>query len=204
MEADFPDIHINTKCFSNLSTSSSLVTFSISMHRKPSFVLHHLPCNSQHPIACKLGIFTGEAKGSLALCTEEGNYNDCIAKASSFLEIAGYPARTLPSLSLDQQLRQSYLDRASSSAPALDPVKDTVFLILDFTENMALCLPRLFRETLCEAIRLRLVMACGMKPNSMRLLYAMNWPHGQRPYILGRVCKSFSLFSMFAHIAWVG
>ena len=97
------------------------------------------------------------------------------------LEIAGYPRHCFDNPGYNQMQRSTILE-APPKTRDQGPKRNLCFLSLDYTEAArSLGLPRVFKNTVGACIDIRLIMAWGMKPNSMRQLYAMNWPYGQRP-----------------------
>ena len=162
---------------------NNTVGFSFSMFRKPNFRAHYLSGLSNHPNSHKKSIFKCECNRALVCSSESVGYDSSISDITRYLADCGYP--TLVGPEFDEQHRQNILAKLRlRSKPQGQNGKrgfdDKVFIVMPFSPCVKhLGIQSCFRKHL-SFTNLELTLAWTVKPNSMRLLYRLNWPYEHR------------------------
>jgi len=117
----------------HIDNNGGQVSLSFSMLRKPNFRLHYLNIFSNHPVACKSGIFAGEAKRALVLCLREQHYRHCIERLTESVDKSGFPkelskAPLHPTAAREQFLHGKAKERTKSQK---------LYLVLPFSRGVS-------------------------------------------------------------------
>ena len=155
------------------------------MFRKPNFRAHYLSGLSNHPSSHTKSILKCECNRALVCSSESGEYDSSTSDIIRYLADCGYPTFAVPKF--DDQHRQSILAKLRlrlRSEPQGNNgdrgFDDKVFIVMPFSPCVKyLRIRSSFRKHL-SFTNLELTLAWTVKPNSMRLLYRLNWPYEHR------------------------
>jgi len=155
-----------------------LATFVTGLYRKPNFRRHYLSALSMHPLANKCDIFDCESMRALLCLSDRSDFDIAITNFDSFLQNAGYPARSIAGY--DLAARSQPLAKIRSRVPAngsnTNKMKRNITLVLPYVQQVArLGLHSLWLEHFGSVIPLGFRVVFSVQPNAMRNLYCLNW-----------------------------
>ena len=162
---------------------------------KPNCKPQYLSYHSQHPEACKMGIYKCEATRHLLNCSRDFDYDSNMVNLRESLRRRGYP--TLPDIDYDAQKRAALLDKLKCKCNFNRTKERTTSPIMaikvQFSREVEqLRLPRRLKQLVAELRAevgheflngTRLVTAYTVQRSMFRQTYYMNFlPHTRRVF----------------------
>ena len=116
-------------------------------YQKPGFAPQYLAFLSQHNLACKRGIFRGEAHRHMLNCSQETQYDKFVTNLKSSMLRRGYPTSLLQRVHYDSERRLELLKRlrgrrqqneqisgrGNSSAKSIDHMGNLLVMKCDYS-----------------------------------------------------------------------